>query len=143
MSTAGKVLIVVVMLLTIVWVMLSAGLSRINTNHNTKVFELAKQVEKLQEEVAETQEQVASLLTQTQHCTRENRPRAARCLRAKQIGSGTSPVAGCRRSGIREVRAGDRGRNRQGGSKRSRLPYHGTRGRDEGRWKSSKPMFRS
>ena len=40
MSTAGKVLIVLVMLMTIVWVVLSAGVSRLNTNANTRVHEL-------------------------------------------------------------------------------------------------------
>jgi chromosome segregation ATPase len=65
MSTAGKVLIVLVMLMILVWVVLSAGVSRYNTNANTKVFELAKQVEDLQELVKKTQDDVASTLTQT------------------------------------------------------------------------------
>jgi predicted nucleic acid-binding Zn-ribbon protein len=83
MSTAGKVLIVIVMLLTIAWVLLSAGVSRINTNHNTKVFELTKQVEKLQEEVKDTQEQVESVLIQTQ-LAQEKIDRERAVLRAKQ-----------------------------------------------------------
>jgi peptidoglycan hydrolase CwlO-like protein len=83
MSTAGKVLIVVVMLFTIVWVVLSAGVSRINTNHNARVFELTKQVEKLQEEVAQTQEQVTSVFTQSQ-LAQEKIDRERAVLRAKQ-----------------------------------------------------------
>jgi peptidoglycan hydrolase CwlO-like protein len=65
MSTAGKVLIVLVMLMTLVWVVLSAGVSRYNTNANTKIFELAKLAEDLQEQVKKTQDDVASTLTQT------------------------------------------------------------------------------
>jgi chromosome segregation ATPase len=77
MSTAGKVLIVLVMLMTLVWVVLSAGVSRYNTNANTKVFELAKQVEELQEKVKKTQDEVASTLTQTaQEQERIDRERA-------------------------------------------------------------------
>jgi predicted nucleic acid-binding Zn-ribbon protein len=83
MSTAGKVLIVIVMLLTIVWVLLSAGVSRINTNHNTKVFELTKKVEELQEQVKETQEQLESLLIQTP-LAQEKVDRERAVLRAKQ-----------------------------------------------------------
>jgi predicted nucleic acid-binding Zn-ribbon protein len=83
MSTAGKVLIVLVMLVTIVWVMLSAGVSRINTNHNTRLHELATQVEKLQSDVKETQEQIASVLTQTQEA-QEKIDRERTVLRAKQ-----------------------------------------------------------
>ena len=83
MSTAGKVLIVLVMLVTIVWVLLSAGLSRINTNHNTRVHELATQVEKLQGEVKETQEQIASVLVQAQQA-QEKIDRERTVLRSKQ-----------------------------------------------------------
>ena len=65
MSTAGKVLIVLVMLMTFVWIVLAAGVSRLNTNANTRLHELTEQVEELQGEVKETQDEIASLLTQT------------------------------------------------------------------------------
>jgi chromosome segregation ATPase len=65
MSTAGKVLIVLVMLMTFVWIVLSAGVSRLNTNANTRLHKLIIQVEKLQGDVKQTQDDVASLLSQT------------------------------------------------------------------------------
>lgn len=65
MSTAGKVLVVLVMLMTIVWMILSAGVSRLNTNANTRLHDLTVEVEKLQGEVNQTQEEVVSLLSQT------------------------------------------------------------------------------
>ena len=66
MSTAGKVLIVLVMLMTFVWIVLSAGVSRLNTNANTRLHELTEKVEKLQGDLKQTQDDVASLLSQTQ-----------------------------------------------------------------------------
>jgi chromosome segregation ATPase len=83
MSTAGKVLIVLVMLVTFVWVVLSAGVSRVNTNANTRVYELSNQVEKLQGQLKDAQDEAASLLTQiTQE--QENTDRERTVLRAKQ-----------------------------------------------------------
>ena len=43
MSTAGKVLIVLVMLMTFVWIVLASGVSRLNTNANTRLYELTEQ----------------------------------------------------------------------------------------------------
>ena len=39
MSTAGKVLIVLVMLMTFVWIVLAAGVSRLNTNANKRLHD--------------------------------------------------------------------------------------------------------
>jgi chromosome segregation ATPase len=83
MSTAGKVLIVLLMLLTIVWVVLSAGVSRINTNANTKVDALVKEIEKLQGEVKETEDEIASVLVQTSQA-QEKTDRERTILRSKQ-----------------------------------------------------------
>jgi chromosome segregation ATPase len=83
MSTAGKVLIVLVMLVTFVWIVLSAGVSRVNTNYNTRIHELTKEVEKLQTQVRETQDEFTSVLTQTSQA-QEKTDRERTVLRAKQ-----------------------------------------------------------
>jgi len=51
MSTAGKVLAVLVMLMTLVWMILSAGVDQLNTNFNRKIHDLNVQVEKLDGDV--------------------------------------------------------------------------------------------
>jgi chromosome segregation ATPase len=83
MSTAGKVLIVLVMLMTLVWVVLASAVSRLNTNANTRLYELTKQVEELQEKVKDAQSEITSLLTQTTQ-TQEKVDREFGLLRAKQ-----------------------------------------------------------
>jgi predicted nucleic acid-binding Zn-ribbon protein len=83
MSTAGKVLIVVVMVLTFVWIVLSAGVSRLNTNANTKLYELTKKVEDLQGQVKERQDEIVSVLNQTSQ-TQEKIDREFMLLRGKQ-----------------------------------------------------------
>ena len=65
MSTAGKVLIVLVMLMIVVWIVLSRGRVADRTRTaNTKLNELTKKVEELQSKVERRQEEVASLLIQ-------------------------------------------------------------------------------
>jgi len=61
MSTAGKVLAVLVMLMTLVWMILSAGVSQLNTNGNKKLHDLAEQVEKLQDDVEKAQDDIVAL----------------------------------------------------------------------------------
>ena len=61
MSTAGKVLSVVVMLMSLVWMILSAGVSQLNTNGNHKLHDLAEQVEKLQDDVEKAHDDVVAL----------------------------------------------------------------------------------
>ena len=58
MSTAGKVLAVVVMLMSLIWMILSAGVSQLNTNGNKRLHELAGQIAKLQEDLEHTQDEV-------------------------------------------------------------------------------------
>jgi chromosome segregation ATPase len=65
MSTAGKVLSVLVMLVLVVWIVLSAGVARLNTNGNTAIHDLSEQVDKLRAEVDQTQVDVAGLRDQT------------------------------------------------------------------------------
>jgi peptidoglycan hydrolase CwlO-like protein len=83
MSTAGKVLIVLVMLMTFVWVVLSAGVARVNTNANTRLHELTQEVEKLEGKAKDAQDEISSLLTQTSQ-TQEKIDREYILLRAKQ-----------------------------------------------------------
>jgi chromosome segregation ATPase len=61
MSTAGKVLAVLVMLMSLVWMILSAGVSQLNTNGNKKLHDLAEQVEKLQDDVEKAQDDIVAL----------------------------------------------------------------------------------
>ena len=51
MSTAGKVLAVLVMLMSLVWMVLTAGVDQLNTNANKKLNDLVVQIEKLEGEV--------------------------------------------------------------------------------------------
>jgi chromosome segregation ATPase len=83
MSTAGKVLIVLVMLVTLVWVVLSAGVSRVNTNFNTRLYELTTEVEKLQGQVKDTQDEIASTLIQASQA-QEQIDRDYMLMRSKQ-----------------------------------------------------------
>jgi len=83
MSTAGKVLIVLVMLISFVWIVLAAGVSRVNTNSNTRLAELTKKVEELQGQVKERQDEIVSVVTQTSQ-TQEKIDREFALLRSKQ-----------------------------------------------------------
>ncbi len=83
MSTAGKVLIVLVTLMTFVWIVLSAGVSQLNTNANARLHELSVKIEKLQDDLKQAQEDTASFLSQTQQA-QEKVDREYEVLRAKQ-----------------------------------------------------------
>ncbi len=83
MSTAGKVLIVLVMLMSFVWIVLAAGVSRVNTNASARLHEVTEQAEKLQGEVKAAQEEIASLLNQASQA-QEQIDRQYSVLRAKQ-----------------------------------------------------------
>jgi chromosome segregation ATPase len=61
MSTAGKVLAVLVMLTSLVWMILSAGVSQLNTNGNKKLHDLAEQVAKLESDVAQSRDDLVAL----------------------------------------------------------------------------------
>ena len=61
MSTAGKVLAVLVMLMSLVWMVLSAGVDQLNTNFNKKIYDLGVQLEKLEAQVDQTQVDLGGL----------------------------------------------------------------------------------
>ena len=65
MSTAGKVLSVLVMLVLVVWIVLGPGVSRLNTNGNEALHDLTEEVEKLRAQVDQTQIDVAELHDQS------------------------------------------------------------------------------
>lgn len=61
MSTAGKVLAVLVMLMSLVWMILSAGVDQLNTNGNKRIHDLAEQIDKLQADVEQARDDVVAL----------------------------------------------------------------------------------
>lgn len=61
MSTAGKVLSVLVMLMSLVWMILSAGVDQLNTNFNKKLHDLGVQIEKLEGDVDQARDDLAHL----------------------------------------------------------------------------------
>jgi chromosome segregation ATPase len=65
MSTAGKVLSVLVLLVFLAWMVLAAGVARINTIGNTRLHELVEEIEKLRTDLEKTQTEVMGLRDQT------------------------------------------------------------------------------
>ena len=71
MSTAGKVLVVFVMLASIVWLILAGGVAQLNRNGNEALQELTQSLEKMRTDLAETRSQIASLHDQTSSAQEE------------------------------------------------------------------------
>ncbi|MGE3818019.1 MAG: hypothetical protein AB7I30_01155 [Isosphaeraceae bacterium] len=65
MSTAGKVLSVLSMLLAAVWVLLAAGVTQVNRSGGEAVKKLTEDVAKLEEEIAASKRQLAVLVDET------------------------------------------------------------------------------
>jgi chromosome segregation ATPase len=83
MSTAGKVLVVLVLLTSLVWIVLASGVAQLNTNGNTRLHDLAVQIEKLQTDLKQTQDEIVSVRDQTSSI-QENVDREVTVLRAHQ-----------------------------------------------------------
>lgn len=83
MSTAGKVLIVMVLLTSLVWMVLASGVARLNSNGNARLHELTEQIAKLQTDFTQTQDEIASLRDQTS-TIQEDVDREVTVLRANQ-----------------------------------------------------------
>ncbi len=83
MSTAGKVLAVLVLLTSLVWMALAAGVAQLNTNGNQRLHDLVVQIEKLQDDLQETQNELTSVKDQTS-TTQERTDRELAALRARQ-----------------------------------------------------------
>jgi chromosome segregation ATPase len=83
MSTAGKVLIVLVLLTSLVWLVLASGVAQLNTNGNTRLHELTVQIDKLQTDFKQTQDEIFAVRDQTS-TIQENVDRQITVLRARQ-----------------------------------------------------------
>ena len=65
MSTAGKVLVVLFLLTSLIWIVLAADVAQYETNANTRLNELTGEVAKLESGFEQTQHDIAALLDQT------------------------------------------------------------------------------
>jgi chromosome segregation ATPase len=65
MSTAGKVLVVLVMLSAILCLILAGGIAQLNYNGNKKLDDLAKELVKTQENLGKTRHEISDLRDQT------------------------------------------------------------------------------
>jgi chromosome segregation ATPase len=83
MSTAGKVLVVLVLLTSLVWLVLASGVAQLNTNGNTRLHELTVQIDKLQTDFKQTQDEIFAVRDQTS-TIQENVDRQITVLRARQ-----------------------------------------------------------
>ena len=64
MSTPGKVLVVLVMLTSLIWIVMVASVAQINTTGSKKLADLTAQVEKFQGDVVEAQRQLEAFKDQ-------------------------------------------------------------------------------
>ncbi len=60
MSTAGKVLVVLVTLTTLVWMILASGVAQLNRNGNTALHNLEEQLAKAQGDLKQTQNDIVA-----------------------------------------------------------------------------------
>jgi chromosome segregation ATPase len=58
MSTAGKVLVVLIMLASLVWMVLMAGVTQLNRTGNKTLIELSDKVDKLTDDIQTTRNQI-------------------------------------------------------------------------------------
>jgi chromosome segregation ATPase len=61
MSTAGKVLIVLILLLMPAWIILVSGVARLNTEATRQIADLKAQIEKLEADVAKTESDIQGM----------------------------------------------------------------------------------
>jgi len=83
MSTAGKVLVVLVMLASLVWMLLTAGVAQLNRNGNQALIVLTEKVAKLQDDVKKTQDKIVQVKDQT-HVLQEKMDRQLAVINARQ-----------------------------------------------------------
>jgi chromosome segregation ATPase len=83
MSTAGKVLVVLVMLSALSWLVLASGAARLNTNWNEQLQKLANDLEKAKAGLEETKHEIAGLHDQTSSA-QEDFDRQVAVLRSRQ-----------------------------------------------------------
>jgi chromosome segregation ATPase len=83
MSTAGKVLVVLILLASLVWVLLTAGVDQLNRNGNQALIVLTEKVAKLQDDVKNTQDEIVRVKDQT-HVLQEKMDRELAVINARQ-----------------------------------------------------------
>ncbi len=83
MSTAGKVLVVLILLSTLVWMLLTAGVDQINRNGNQALITLNEKIAKLEGDVRNTQQEVARAKDQV-HVFQEQMDRELAVINARQ-----------------------------------------------------------
>jgi chromosome segregation ATPase len=84
MSTAGKVLAVLVMVTSLAWMILSAGVDQLNINATKKLHDLVVQAEKLEADAEKADEEVIELKNATSS-EQEKLDHEATALRAQQV----------------------------------------------------------
>jgi len=65
MSTAGKVLVVLILLASLAWMALMAGVDQLNRNGNKAMNELAAKIEKLVDDVKSAQTEIVKIKDET------------------------------------------------------------------------------
>jgi chromosome segregation ATPase len=83
MSTAGKVLVVLVMLASLACLFLASGVAQLNANANHRLLELSTQLAKAREDIDAAKREAMSLRDQTSE-TQERIDREIATLRARQ-----------------------------------------------------------
>jgi chromosome segregation ATPase len=83
MSTAGKVLVVFVMLSALLWMILAGGVAQLNRNGNAALKKLADDLEKVDAELTTAKHEILDLRDQTA-LTQETIDREVSVLRARQ-----------------------------------------------------------
>ncbi len=83
MSTAGKVLVVAILLASLVWMLLTAGVDQLNRNRSQALIVLTEKVAKLQDDVKTTQDEVVRVKDQT-HVLQEKMDRELAVINARQ-----------------------------------------------------------
>ena len=79
MSTAGKVLVVLVMLTSLVWIVLSAGVSQLNTNGNKRLHDLAEQVDQASGRCQASSRRLRCHARSNRDCSGRSRPSSSPC----------------------------------------------------------------
>ncbi len=83
MSTAGKVLVVLILLTSLVWMLLTAGVAQLNRNGNQALIVLTEKVAKLQDDVKKTQDKTVRVKDQT-HVLQEQMDRELAVINARR-----------------------------------------------------------
>ena len=83
MSTAGKLLVVLILLTSLGWMLLTAGVDQLNRNGNQALIVLTEKVAKLQDDVKKTQDKIVQVKDQT-HVLQEKMDRELAVINARQ-----------------------------------------------------------